>query len=631
MPLAENDPNKVPAIPPPVARILRVFAFDPSLATQMANFDISEVLTRVNWEPDRKYADPKDNSKLIVAKGLMPGPVGDYLEVVDVDPASNKAYAPVDLNDPYLLAADGLAPSEGNPQFHQQMVYAVAMTTIQHFERALGRRVFWSRRRVKLSKAESEAKERDDDWFPTHRLRIYPHALREENAYYDPDKKALLFGYFPARPEIAADGMPGGIVFTCLSQDIIAHETTHAILDGMQRYYLDPSNMDVLAFHEGFSDLVALFQHFTYPEILKRQIATARGDLSTETLLGQLAVQFGKATGKRAALRDALGRFDRTLNKWVRGSPRPEAYVDEEEPHARGALLIGAIFDAFLGIYTHRTRDLLRIATGGTGVLPQGDLHPDLVNRLAIEASKTAEHLLLMCIRAIDYCPPVDVTFGDFMRALITADFDLVPDDDRNYRVALIEAFRAWGIYPHDVRTLSVESLRWKPTQNSESVSKFVDVLRHAILDDSNKAQWDEICNERVAPGPNGSEMRKLTRMEIEQRIDTFCGMLHERIKNGVAKLVRNKQITPENMPFGLNLCYGDSTDLIFEIHQIRPVRRQGPDGLMKQDLLIQIRSGATVIRMKRFKCRRTSASKKSGRLKADRRNETFGIGVVLR
>jgi hypothetical protein len=79
---------------------------------------------------------------------LLPGPTGDYLEVIDVDPASGCAYEPVDLNDPHLLATNGLPPSEDNPKFHQQMVYAVAMTTIQHFERALGRQVLWSEGRV---------------------------------------------------------------------------------------------------------------------------------------------------------------------------------------------------------------------------------------------------------------------------------------------------------------------------------------------------------------------------------------------------------------------------------------------------------------------------------------------------
>jgi len=66
---------------------------------------------------------------------LRPGPVDDYLEIVDYDPASQAFYAPINLNEALLLAQDGLTPSEGNPHFNQHLVYAVARTTIGYFER----------------------------------------------------------------------------------------------------------------------------------------------------------------------------------------------------------------------------------------------------------------------------------------------------------------------------------------------------------------------------------------------------------------------------------------------------------------------------------------------------------------
>jgi hypothetical protein len=419
------------------------------------------------------------------------------------------------------------------------------------------------------------------------RLRIYPHALRDENAYYDPVKKALLFGYFPARPEAAADGMPGGMTFSCLSHDIIAHETTHAILDGTQRYFLSPGNRDVLAFHEAFADLVALFQHFTYPEILRHQITRARGDLGTENMLGQLAIQFGRSTGGRSALRDAFGTV--VDGKWKRREPDPQAYVDEDEPHARGALLVAAMFDAFLAIYRNRTRDLLRIATSGTGLLPLGDLHPDLVERLAQEASKTARHLLLMCIRAIDYCPPVDVTYGDYMRALITADFDLVPEDDRNYRVAIIEAFRAWGIYPEDIRTLSVESLRWRVPPPDKAVHELVKILRPAFLFDNLSQLWKEIASGRPNTHHADFTFHKYTRMELARKLSEFSAMFHDEVERSAAMLVNSGKLKLADRPFGLNLGYGHQDAYKFEVHQVRPVRRQAPDGRTIQDLLIQI------------------------------------------
>lgn len=416
----------------PSFRKLRGYAFDPSLSLRVETAGINDIVYKVQWEE------------------LEPGPVGEYLEVVDYDPTVQKYYKPVDLQDGYVLAQDGIAPSEGNPQFHQQMVYAVAMTTIKNFERALGRKILWA---TNLSAINT-----GDDY--VERLRIYPHALREPNAYYSPMKKALLFGYFGAAPANEALHMSDALVFTCLSHDIIAHEVTHAILDGMHRNYNDATNVDILAFHEAFADIVALFQHFTFPEVLKHQVAKTRGQLESQNLLGQLAQEFGSAIGSYGSLRDALGEID-SDNKWKPKTPNPDELKTLKEPHARGSILVAAVFDAFLTIYKSRVADLLRIASNGSGILPQGELHPDLINRLASEASKAAGHVLNMCIRAIDYCPPVDLTFGDYLRAIITADIDLVPEDSREYRIAFLESFRRRGIYPEGIKTLSEDSLRY--------------------------------------------------------------------------------------------------------------------------------------------------------------------------
>ena len=54
-------------------------------------------------------------------------------------PGLESIYQPVDLNLPAILLQGGLEPSEADPRFHQQMVYAVAMRTLENFDRALGR------------------------------------------------------------------------------------------------------------------------------------------------------------------------------------------------------------------------------------------------------------------------------------------------------------------------------------------------------------------------------------------------------------------------------------------------------------------------------------------------------------
>jgi hypothetical protein len=500
-------------VPAPEVRFLRGYAFDPSLSASLHTAALNEMTFQVQWEDQ-----------------LKPGPVGEYVEVIDYDSSTRHEEHPVDLNHEYVLARSGLDPSEGNPQFHQQMVYAVAMTTIRRFERALGRPVFWAA-------GETEGAEF------TRRLQIYPHAMEQQNAYYSPSLRALLFGYFPATADDPTNQYPGAMTFTCLSHDIIAHEMTHAILDGMHRRFGNPTNPDMLAFHEAFADIVAIFQHFTFPEVVQSEISKTRSDLSSAHLLAELGREFGVAAGMRAALRSAIGQ-----------KPDVSAYQTTMEPHDRGAILVATVFDAFISIYNLRTADLLRIASNGTGVLPVGQLPVDLVRRLASEASRAAGQVLDICIRALDYCPPVDLTFGDYLRAMVTADCELVPHDPAGYRLAFLDAFRRRGIYPLDVSTLSVESLRWKTADEpagTAGVRKLVQALRQYA--------------EKSTYVSSRKRLFELT-LESRQKIRT---MLMEILS---AEMHRDEVA----QAFGLDVSGGVPH---IEVHSLRMAQRFRPDG----------------------------------------------------
>ena len=101
----------------------------------------------------------------------------------------------------------------------------------------------------------------------------------QANAFYSPEAHGILFGYFRASTTHPGRNLPGQTIFTCLSHDIIAHETTHAIVDGIRKYFIEPTNIDVPAFHEAFADLAALFRHFSHKEVLLDTMQKTGGQL----------------------------------------------------------------------------------------------------------------------------------------------------------------------------------------------------------------------------------------------------------------------------------------------------------------------------------------------------------------
>jgi len=505
----------------PLYRPLKIFALDPSVS----RLEGATALVNVPYEK------------------LEAGPKGQVFEVSSDD--ENGAKVPLDLDDHNILIRNGLNPSTSDRHFHNQMVYAVCSIVYTAFRTALGRHITWG------------FNKRDD----RVQLLLRPHAFEGNNSHYDKSVGELCFGFFRSK----AKGEFPGTVYACLSHDTVAHEVTHAILDGLRAHFSLPTSPDVLAFHEGFADLVAVFQHFSYEQVVRSAIRNSRGVISRAALLTDIARQLGQ-TGReyKTALRSAIDFAEPATPDKDRQSEKktPKLYDPTLEAHELGSILVIAVFEAFIAVFKRKTERLLRLATNGSGRLPPGDLPADLQAALAEQASRLASQFLTMCIRAIDYCPPVDITFGEYLRAVITADKDLVPDDPWAYREAWIDSFRRHHIYPTDVDDLSEDSLLWDPLKKThpEIWATPINELAFRQLKFSGDPAWPA----------DADELKRQAR--------------------ALGKVVT----TPEFMPaFGIAaagdpLLEGDEV-MTPKIQSIRSSRRVGPSGQIVFDVVAEV------------------------------------------
>ena len=408
----------------PVYRPLRIFALDPSASR------LDGAVATVN----------------LAYEELEPGPRGAVIEVTDWDETAGMMHhPPLNLDDRKTLICNGREPSVSDMQFHHQMVYAVCASTYNAFRSALGRDPSWG------------FHPRPGEDRPI--LRIRPHAFAEENACYQPRTGELCFGYYDAKASVSGRNLPFGRFYTCLSHDIVVHEMTHALLDGLRRHLLFQTHPDVAAFHEGFADLVAILARFSYHDVVRAAIERSDGEPAHDALLLSVASQFGQTTGQNGPLRSAIDR--KGMPGSGAGDP-PTSYAKAgAEPHALGTVLVSAVFEAFGTVFRRKAAVYRRLVRHA----PPGASDPELAQVLARQASQLAQQFLSICVRAIDYCPPVDLRLGEFLRAMVTADYDLVPDDPLAYREALIDAFARRGIYPCDVKSLSEDALLWRPPE----------------------------------------------------------------------------------------------------------------------------------------------------------------------
>lgn len=401
--------------PKPRTRKLTIIAQDPSIKV-----DGKILMTEVD----------------VPAEEFAPGPRGYRAHVIDYDTSTGSLYVSLQYDplrdgqylDPFKERA-ARANNESlvsDPQFHQQNVYAIVMRTLARFEFALGRRVAWG--------------------FHGHQLSIAPHAFADANAFYSEKDQALVFGYFR--------GASGKIVYSCLSHDVVAHETTHALLDGLRQRYTDPSSPEQAGFHEGFSDVVALLSVFALREIVGILLTSSqmRGnpetpdlidpkELTVEKLRESVLLGLAKEMGHEMA--GVRGNRANALRRSVKLKPFDDSqkYGDEfNEPHRRGEILVAAILNSFLEVWKKRIDRLKHGRISGSKL----DLET-----VVEEGANAADQLLTMAIRALDYAPPTDLQFCDYLSALITADKEVAPDDSKyGYRSILLANFARYGIKP---------------------------------------------------------------------------------------------------------------------------------------------------------------------------------------
>ena len=328
---------------------------------------------------------------------LLDGPVCERLAVIDFDTQRGELTEGARLKLPPPGRVRGrYEVDEDDPfsrHFNQVSVFATVLRTMRLYEErdALGRALTWA--------------------FGAPQLLVLPRAGERTSAFYQRETHSLQFFHFPSqRPE-----QRGRTVYSSLSQDIVAHETGHAILDGIAPDLYHAITPQSLGLHEAIGDLTALLMAFDSRVLRKAVLEETGGSIRRSDLFSSLAEEY--AQGK-----DRLGRvgFLRSLDnqKTLDPDAEPENRVSRSSPHELSQVLTGALYPLMLELYEERQR--LEVEKTGRD--------PLVVSGKSLWVA--AQRFKRMLLRALDYLPPGEVSFADYGRAILASDQASHPDDD---------------------------------------------------------------------------------------------------------------------------------------------------------------------------------------------------------
>lgn len=334
---------------------------------------------------------------------FLDGPVTRQVAILDFDPVSGELTAGVPYLSPlkegqlgrYKLKRTREGYDLDDLDFFKVSVFATVLRTMYLFQEqdALGRPLKWA--------------------FPGNQLLVIPRAGMWANAYYERASQSLQFFFFDGNRK------PGEKIYTCLSRDIIAHETAHAILDGIAPDLYNAVTPQALALHEAVADMTALLMAFRSHNLRQSVLEKTAGSIKDSTAFSSVAEQFGRARdpgGRSIALRNLLNRKTLDPDDISRDENGRPNRVSRQEPHLLSEVLSGALYTVMVKI--HESLKKKYAASSGQSEYS--------VSGRAL--ANGANQFKRMIFRALDYLPPGEISFADYARAIIAADRAAYPD-----------------------------------------------------------------------------------------------------------------------------------------------------------------------------------------------------------
>jgi hypothetical protein len=403
---------------------------------------------------------------------FLDGPVGRRIAVLDFDPTDGALTVSVPFRPPTATKKIGGYAVQDLKDVHaldvmKVSVFATVLKTMRLFERedTLGRKLTWA--------------------FGAPQLLVIPRAGQWTNAYYERDSHSLQFFYFQSSKN------PAQTVYTALSHDIVAHETGHAILDGIAPDLYNAVTPQSLAMHEAIADLIALMMAFKSKNLSTAVLDANDGKIDDSSTFSGIAGEFASA-------RDPAGRnlYLRNLKNKKTLDPKgnKEDVVARAEPHALSEVLSGALYSVMLKIYNAVWDRQAEKARGKPKVYSSG---------LALFIA--SERFKRMIFRALDYLPPGEASFADYGRAVLASDQASYPNDSKE-RKWIVDEFVHRGIVANP-KELAVQ------TDYEERALKEVDL--HTLVESDWAAYAFANSNRKLLRIPPDVPFRVRPRLDV--------------------------------------------------------------------------------------------------------------------